>query len=716
MVRKIATSHEIQMMCKQFCGLDKVADVISRLSRKMMTSSTLVETVSIDYEDFNESFLTCGTCLCTYDGDNHNPKLLPCSHTVCRSCLERIVAGSGIRDSGSFRCPICRETIPLPRGGVNALPPSFIVNQLLDLMSRQRREVIPKCSNHPTQELLFCETCDCIFCSTCTTGTHGNSTGSCEHTVIPFSIAIKRMSEILLYKTHLCINKLNKASEIVENEIRKLDISANTTKELIDLSFQEISNLIDKRKQELIDNVKKLSDDKKRVLQEQLNIIEGEKEKVEEQCNGLQYQVEVRNITNKISELNDKIDSVENLMEPRENAFLAYDYQHNNALGDIRKCLEEFGCVRTSTTFPALCTCIVENCSAHLETSALVQTVDYHGRMQTGGGDPIIAELHQENGDNLDTRLDDRGDGTYQVWYTPTHPGSYKLQVTIFGRPIKENPFNFSASEHIDPLCQIGSRGSGDSNFLQPVAVVCDRDDQVYVLDTGNSRIKMLDSQLEFVKHIEGAGLENRGAIGLCTNGSRNLYIVNWRTKMVTEISTNGELIKQITHSELVEPIGIAVTSKGDMIIADNGTTSIVMLDSNGKLLRKVGKKGTANGQFTLISCVGVGPNDEILVADSRIQVFNNDGHYLRTIFSEGKGKGRYGGICYDGRGNLLATRAEKTKSYIQVFDFVSGQLKFVIDSFCAKLKRPTGLSVNSDYCLFVVDLGNDCIKKYRYR
>ena len=32
----------------------------------MMTtmSSTLVETVSIDYEDFNESFLTCGTCLC----------------------------------------------------------------------------------------------------------------------------------------------------------------------------------------------------------------------------------------------------------------------------------------------------------------------------------------------------------------------------------------------------------------------------------------------------------------------------------------------------------------------------------------------------------------------------------------------------------------------------------------------------------------------------
>ena len=26
--------------------------------------STLIETVSINYEDFNESFLTCSTCLC----------------------------------------------------------------------------------------------------------------------------------------------------------------------------------------------------------------------------------------------------------------------------------------------------------------------------------------------------------------------------------------------------------------------------------------------------------------------------------------------------------------------------------------------------------------------------------------------------------------------------------------------------------------------------
>ena len=85
-----------------------------------------------------------------YDATEHYPKLLPCSHTVCLQCLDRIVA-TFARDTGQFRCPICRELITIPRGGVSALPPSFLVNQLLDLMARQRREVIPKCSTHQTQ-------------------------------------------------------------------------------------------------------------------------------------------------------------------------------------------------------------------------------------------------------------------------------------------------------------------------------------------------------------------------------------------------------------------------------------------------------------------------------------------------------------------------------------------------------------------------------------
>jgi len=170
-----------------------------RLGRKMMTSSTLVETVSINYEDFTEGFLTCSTCLNTYDGADHCPKLLSCSHTICKICLESICGQPGVSDSGSFRCPICRETIALPRDGVSTFPPSFVVNQLLDLVNRQRREVIPKCSNHVSQELLFCETCDFVFCNLCTNGIHSNSS-ICEHTVSVyfFYSSFKSLNETIL--------------------------------------------------------------------------------------------------------------------------------------------------------------------------------------------------------------------------------------------------------------------------------------------------------------------------------------------------------------------------------------------------------------------------------------------------------------------------------------------------------------------------------------
>lgn len=56
----------------------------------------------------------------------------------------------------------------------------------------------------------------------------------------------------------------------------------------------------------------------------------------------------------------------------------------------------------------------------------------------------------------------------------------------------------------------------------------------------------------------------------------------------------------------------------------------------------------------------------------------------------------------------------EKTNC-IQVFDYETGQFKYIIDSTDAKLKRPTSLATTEDYHCIVVDLGNDCIKKYRY-
>lgn len=158
------------------------------------------------------------------------------------------------------------------------MPPSFLVNQLLDLMARQRREVIPQCSSHPGRELLFCETCDCVFCRHCADGPHSDT--PCDHTVVPFSIALKRMSEILLYRANECLGKLGSARDAVASELRRLESAVTFADEIVDGYFAELKAAVDKRHNEMKSAAAAAATHKRKLLEEQLKLIDAEKAKV----------------------------------------------------------------------------------------------------------------------------------------------------------------------------------------------------------------------------------------------------------------------------------------------------------------------------------------------------------------------------------------------------------------------------------------------------
>lgn len=700
-------------------------------------SSTLVETVSINYEDFNESFLTCGTCLCMYDGGEHTPKLLQCSHTVCLHCLTRIAA-SQTRDTGTFRCPICRELITIPRGGVPALPPSFLVNQLLDLMSRQRREVVPKCATHLNQELLFCETCDSVFCTLCAGGSHSNGPG--EHTIIPFSIAIKRMSEILLYKANECIAKLSQAEEAVSAELHRLDVATEACLEQVSSSIAELSAALDKRKAQLLEQVTQASQAKRLVLEEQLALVAGEKQKVEKECDGLQYQVEVRSISQRIASLGVKLESASTLHEPRENSFITCEFKHNDSLEQVEAALACLGRVRTSTTFPSLSSAVLElpvPAVARLPAQARLWTVDYHGCPRKTGGDPVTAELvadpdapattttpspgpgPQVPQAPLPCQVSDLDDGSYTIRFRPWDSGRYLLKLSVMDRPIQNYPLKVEVTPHNNPVRSFGGgRGSGKSEFLQPVAVAVDADGRcAYVLDTGNSRIKVLSAaDLSFQRHIETPELAGRSCTGIACTKASGLVVVNWRTKQVIEMTDAGEVARTFTHAQFQEPIAVAVEpAYGHVLVADNGACCVFVFDSGGKPLFQVGRKGSGPGCFGMISGVAAAPSGEILVADGdRIHVFNAKGDFIEALTPEGKGKGRVGGLACDAEGRIVASRVDKARAYVQVLS-LKGQVVNTVDSHDAPLKRPCGVAVTGDQHVAVVDLGNDTVSKYRY-
>lgn len=103
----------------------------------------------------------CGVCTELFDDTRHNPRVIPCGHTICEVCVRKLFTGLGIR------CPICRQYF----GGVrDALdyPKNFCVIRELTTT-----EITHKCIEHNEPFHLFDTTCGMLVCVMCiTTSAH----------------------------------------------------------------------------------------------------------------------------------------------------------------------------------------------------------------------------------------------------------------------------------------------------------------------------------------------------------------------------------------------------------------------------------------------------------------------------------------------------------------------------------------------------------------
>ena len=95
----------------------------------------------------NESkFLLCSLCSHHYQG----PKVLPCLHTFCKSCLDSCTPAQSL----TISCPTCRQQSILPPDGVLALHDNVYIAQLVDFIEQRLQcttclnEVSTSCIEH----------------------------------------------------------------------------------------------------------------------------------------------------------------------------------------------------------------------------------------------------------------------------------------------------------------------------------------------------------------------------------------------------------------------------------------------------------------------------------------------------------------------------------------------------------------------------------------
>ena len=125
----------------------------SRLGTKMASFSVL-DTSQLSLTGPETQAETCTICQSTYS----DPRLLPCLHSFCRSCLERLSTSTPRK----IKCPLCRTEHYLQPGGVAKFLPNTQAASKATLP-------VSKCGQCQSQSSVvsFCSECETFLCNLC---------------------------------------------------------------------------------------------------------------------------------------------------------------------------------------------------------------------------------------------------------------------------------------------------------------------------------------------------------------------------------------------------------------------------------------------------------------------------------------------------------------------------------------------------------------------
>ncbi len=258
-----------------------------------------------------------------------------------------------------------------------------------------------------------------------------------------------------------------------------------------------------------------------------------------------------------------------------------------------------------------------------------------------------------------------------------------------------------------------GSSGSTGGKLSSPSGIVIDPSGNVWVSDTGNTRIEEFNEKGEFLATF-GTNVNKTKVEGGGTQAEKNLCTA--ASKNVCQAGTAGSL-----EGQMKEPVGIAVSSGGNLYVVEKGNGRVEKFSPSGELLAKFGGSGSGTGQFKEPSAIAVAPDASVWVADSgnnRIQHWSSTFSLLGTYGKEGSGNGEFkhpdaievdssGKVLVADQGNGRVQQLSESGTFLVRFgesEAGPGQFSF---------SDPVGIVANSKGNVWVTDPGHNQIQKW---
>jgi len=273
----------------------------------------------------------------------------------------------------------------------------------------------------------------------------------------------------------------------------------------------------------------------------------------------------------------------------------------------------------------------------------------------------------------------------------------------------------------------LGGEQPTPNRIVEPMGLAVSDDGQrLYVSDFARLQVFVFDfAQKQFTK----IGEEERLArpVGLALDAQENLYVVEQEKRGIGVFNRQGKRVQFITHPSIERPTGIALDrERGRIYLADTSHTkseqhTVKTFNLSGELLGTIGgEKGEGPGQFLFPTYLAVDPRGNLYVTDtlnSRVQVFDPDGKYLRSFGQRGTAWGMFDkpkGVAVDGFGNVYV--ADSGWSNVQIFN-QKGQVLLFFGGrgpIPGMLKNPTAVVIDKNNRIYVADYLNHRVEVYQ--
>ncbi len=608
-----------------------------------------------------------------------DPRLLPCLHVFCRGCLESVYSPN----EGTLTCPTCYSvnTCPAP----DQLPRHIRLERESTLLSvKLNQETLcgscegsnkvqayckdcdgPICSDcveihkrikatkshsvvsldqsqttvqhvacifHPNEAVkYYCSSCSCLMCSECLFGHKDHE--CCRVDSDELLQREKQELQSILPQVETAVSPLAEAIGNINDMIERVKANGERVNGDINEAFRRISEAVERRRLELIQEVKNSTVARSTQLELQ-------KEGLERISRGLEVSLSAGRVA-----VND-YNSLE-LLGVKGSVYSASkrclrelsladlqpvcnsDIMATCDTAEVIDLVSGFGSFSLYSSHPPLCSLVGINPKLPIGVAKDSESVLTLQSRNDKGEDLVTGTEACVEGSLVDTSSGEEitkcvvkglDNGKYEISFNPTTLGQYKLHITVDGDGIGNSPFTINVRDY--------TTLTGPTNTTS--------------VDSYPAFIDIGPNNLQYITHDDGF-----------------VTVYNSKGERVTQSKVPGSYIR-----------GIAVDEEnGVMFVASAGTHQIIKATWDGKVISSVGRKGTGELEFNFPMGVFLTRDGYLLVAgnsNNRIQVLGTDLSFIRSIPCSP----HVYGVSVDNTGNIHAA----VSSGVEVYNITTGE------------------------------------------